>query len=98
MVWNFLSFIRDFNFGKKSEIMESLVWTAVKPIDLADAKKCFMKKGLEHCEFNDYKHEADYSYMCYKVFTDWQQNYIKTTHPVLEIFKMTGHFLDKVYM
>jgi len=29
-----------------------------------------------------------------KVFSDWLPSYIKTTRPVLEIFKMAGYFPD----
>ena len=30
-----------------------------------------------------------------KVSSDWLQSYMKTTQPVLEIFKMAGYFPDR---
>ena len=38
--------------------------------------------------------ESDCSRMRSKVSSDWLPSYIKTTRPVLEIFKMAGYFPD----
>jgi hypothetical protein len=42
--------------------------------------------------------ESDYSRMHIKVSSDWMLSYIKTTLPVLEIFKMAGYFPDSPRM
>ena len=39
--------------------------------------------------------ESDCSQMHSKVSSDWLSSYIKTTQPVLEIFKMAGYFPDR---
>ena len=39
--------------------------------------------------------QSDYSRMHSKVSSDWLPSYIKATWPVLEIFKMDGHFPDR---
>jgi hypothetical protein len=36
--------------------------------------------------------------MCNKVSSDWLPSYIKATRPVLEIFKMAGHFPDSPHI
>ena len=39
--------------------------------------------------------DSDYSQMHSKISSDWLPSYIKTTQPVLEIFKMAGYFPDR---
>jgi len=42
--------------------------------------------------------ESDCSWMHSKVSSDWLSSYITATRPVLEIFKMAGHFTDSPCM
>ena len=77
--------------------------------DLPRAKFAFEREEISECDGHtihklSQRHltadwlapwESDCSRIRSKVSSDWLPSYIKTTRPVLEIFKMAGYFPDR---